>query len=192
VDFPKLEWVHFRDHFMEKYGLPSILENEIKAAVLAFYEKRHFGEDKCVTALYVPRSYGPVAAVCIDGKLYRGKNNAAGEVIFLNTDVKWRHFEYHEPNYSKLKDPAKLLADMALPMMVFLNPDCLAIYSSWLPPDTGEILHQLLLEAMPKEFLPDIVFVPDILPDLLDGLVHLALKAMEPKVDFEKRVSPSR
>jgi hypothetical protein len=184
VDFPKLELVHFRDHFMEKYGLPSVLENEIKAAVLAFYEKRHFGEDKCVTALYVPPSYGPVAAICIDGKLYRGRNNAAGEVIFLNTDVKWKHFEYHEPNYSKLKDPLKLIADMVLPMIVYLNPDCLVIYSSWLPLHTGETLHELLLEAVPKEFIPDLVFVPGILPDLLDGLVHLALKAMEPVVDF--------
>jgi hypothetical protein len=37
---------------------------------------------------------------------------------------------------------------------------------------------------MPREFLPDIVFIPDILPDFLDGLVYLALKVLEPQVDF--------
>jgi hypothetical protein len=37
---------------------------------------------------------------------------------------------------------------------------------------------------MPREFLPPVVFIPDILGDFLDGLIHLALKTLEPKIDL--------
>jgi hypothetical protein len=184
INFPDLQWVHFRDHFKEKFGLESILENDVKAAVMGFYETRDFGEEKCVTALYIPQTHHPAGAVCIDGKIYRGRDNASGEVIFLNTDIRWKHFGENELDYSKI-DVQKLVAEMVLPMCVFLNPDCLVVYGAWLPAGTQEELHGRLLENMPREFIPDIVFVPDILCDFLDGLVHLALKVLEPKIEME-------
>ncbi|MDR2210188.1 MAG: hypothetical protein LBO65_01780 [Spirochaetaceae bacterium] len=185
LNFPELEWVRFRDHFMEKYGLPSLLENDIKAAVMGYYETRDFGEEECVGALYIPQTHHPAGAICIGGKIYRGKDNAAGEVIYLNTDVQWKHFGPNELDYSKISVP-KLMADMALPLVVFFNPGCLVIYGNWLPADTAEELRRRLLESMPREFVPPIVFIPDILPDFLDGLVHLALKVLEPKIDLER------
>jgi hypothetical protein len=69
-------------------------------------------------------------------------------------------------------------------MIVFLNPDCLVLYG--LPENAVEELRKKLLEHMPREFLPEIVAVPDILNDFLDGLVHLALKTLEPKVELEE------
>jgi hypothetical protein len=71
-------------------------------------------------------------------------------------------------------------------MIVFLNPDCLVIYSNWLPSDSKEKIYEMLLEALPHEFLPEITFTADILPDAVDGLIHIALKELEPKVDFEE------
>lgn len=183
INFPDLEWVRFRDHFKEKFGLPSILENDIKAAVTGFYETRDFGEGKCVAALYVPQTHHPAAGICIDGKIYRGRDNASGEVIFLQTEVHWRHFEKNDLDYSKV-DMQKLIAEMVLPMIVFLNPDCLVLYSGWLPADTQEQLKKRLLEFLPREFMPDLAFIPDILPDFLDGLIHLALKTLEPKIEL--------
>jgi hypothetical protein len=159
------------------------LENDANAAVLGFYETRNYGEEKCVTALYMPKSDYPGAAVCLDGKVHHGRDNAVGEVIFLKTAIQWKHFTKNEPDYSGVDIPA-LIADMILPMIVFCNPDCLVIYSSWLPGHTGEEAKRQLLEIMPREFLPDIVFIPDIVPDFLDGLIHLALEALKPRVDL--------
>ena len=182
INFPNLE-VDFRAHFEKKYGLKSILENDIKAAVMGYYETRDFGEDECVAALYLPQTHHPAGAICLDGKIYRGRDNASGEVIYLDTAIQWKHFGGSELDYSAVDVP-DLVAALALPLVVYLNPHCLVIYGSWLPPDSGEGLHKKLLETMPREFIPSIVFVPDILPDFLDGLVHLALKTLEPKVDF--------
>jgi predicted NBD/HSP70 family sugar kinase len=185
INFPNLEWVRFRDHFMEKYGLPSILENDVKAAVAGFYETRDFGEGKCVAALYVPQTHHPAAGICMDGTIYRGRDNAAGEVVFLDTEVKWHHFSQSDIDISKVH-VNKLLAQMTLPLIVFLNPDCLVLYGGALHGNTVDDLRKKLLEHMPREFLPEIVFIPDISNDFLDGLVHLALKTLEPKIELEE------
>ncbi|MDR1389695.1 MAG: ROK family protein [Treponema sp.] len=184
INFPKLEWIHFRDHFKNNHQLDSILENDIKAAVAGFYHTRAFGEGQCVAAIYLARSHHPAAGICINGNIYRGRDNAAGEVIFLETPVRWRHFESNDKiDYTKV-DVEKLLGDMALPLIVYLNPDCLVVYGNWLPETTGERLKKRLVESVPREFLPDIVFEKNIVPDFLDGLVHRALVMLEPKLDF--------
>ncbi|GHU61191.1 hypothetical protein FACS189445_2940 [Spirochaetia bacterium] len=176
MDFPDLQWDHFREHFKDTYGLDSILEKDVNAAVAGYYETQDFGEGKCVAAIYVSQTHHPGAGICMDGKIYRGRDNAAGEVSFLQTDVKWKPFDRNE---------IKLITDIALPLIVFLNPDCLIIYRSGISRNTQDALKKRLLENIPREFLPDLVFVPDILPDFLDGLTHLALKALEPGIALE-------
>jgi hypothetical protein len=185
VDYPDFEWVHFRSHFKDKYGLDSILINEIKAAVSGYCENRRFGEGSCVAAIYVSRFHHPGAGICIDGKLYRGRDNAAGEVIFLKTDVQWKHFEKNEINPSEL-DIEKLIADIALPYAACLNPDCLVIYCRYISPEIQAGVKNRLMENIPREFLPELVFVADIMPDCLDGLTHLALKKLEPGIELEE------
>lgn len=183
IDFPDLQWDHFREHFKEKYGLDSILEKDVNAAVAGYYETRNFGEGKCVAAVYVSQTHHPGAGICMDGKIYRGRDNAAGEVSYLQTDLKWKPFERNEINFSGI-DIERLIADIALPMIVFLNPDCLLIYRSGMPPDARDALRKRLMESLPREFLPELVFVSDILPDFLDGLTHLARRALEPGIEL--------
>jgi hypothetical protein len=180
-DFP--ETVRFRDHVMKKYGLSVIIENDINAAALGYYETRDFEEGKCICSLYFPQSQHPGGAVCINGNIHRGRDNMAGEVSFLKTAIQWKHFEKNYIDYSKIDIPS-LICDMALPAIVYLNPDCLVVYGDWLPENSARELELNLKEIMPREFVPDIVFIPDILQDFLDGLTRLALRELEQKTYF--------
>jgi predicted NBD/HSP70 family sugar kinase len=189
INFPQLEWIPFRDHFREKYGLPSILEHDVTAAVTGFYETNNWGEGKCVIALNIPQTHHPSSGICLDGKIYRGRDNAAGELLFLDTDVQWKHFSDNKIDYTRI-DIDKLLAQTALPAIVFFNPDCLVLYGRALSENNVDELRKRLLEKMPREFLPEIVFIPGILNDFLDGLVHLALRELEPTIDLDGEAEP--
>ncbi|MDR0497217.1 MAG: ROK family protein [Treponema sp.] len=182
MDFPQLEG-YFREHFTKEFGLPVIQENDINAAVLGFYETRNFGEEKSVCALYFPQSHHPGGALCINGSIFRGRDNMTGEISFLKTAIQWKHSEKKFIDYSTIDVPA-LICDLALPAIAWFNPDCLVVYGDWLQENTARELETRLKEIMPREFIPDIVFVPDILQNFLDGLIRLALKELEPKIDF--------
>lgn len=185
IDFPQLEGNRFREHFMKAFGLPVIIENDINAAVLGFYETRDLGEEKCVCALYFPGSHHPGGALCINGGIYRGRDNMAGEISFLKSAIQWKHFDKNVVDYATINVPA-LICDLALPAIAWFNPDCLVVYGDWLPENTAEKLEAHLKEILPREFIPNIVFVPDILQDFLDGLIRLALKELDPKVDLSE------
>ena len=184
IDFPDIK-TDFRRFFLEKYKLPCILENDIKAAVLGHYQNHYFGKNRCVAALYMPQTHRSGSAACINGRIYRGRDNIAGEVIFLDTPFRWKPFSSNNDiiDFSKINIP-KYIADLAVPQIVFLNPHRLVIYGNWLPDNIEEEVRGLLAESIPREFLPKLVFIPDVLPDVLDGLSHRALKMLKPRVKF--------
>jgi len=184
LDFPILEVEHFQNHFLDKYGLSSILENETNAAIIGLYENRNLSENKCVTAMFMPSSRFPGSAICIDGKVYKGRNNAAGEIRFFDTGFYSKLFEKKDFNYNQI-DVLGFITRIASAFIAFLNPDIFVIYCPWLSENIVEELNRQLLEIMPKEFIPKIDLIPDIVPDLLNGLVHMALNELEPKVTFE-------
>ncbi len=82
LDPPNLGWrnVPFRQMLCERLGLPVTLEHDAKAAALGEF---HFGAGKGRVVndlVYVIVGTGVGAAIILNGQLYRGRNNAAGEI----------------------------------------------------------------------------------------------------------------
>jgi glucokinase len=83
VDPPNLRgWldVPFRQMLSEPLGLPVSLEHDAKAAALGEF---HFGAGREMNAcdlVYVIVGTGVGAAIILDGQVYRGRHNSAGEV----------------------------------------------------------------------------------------------------------------
>ncbi|UCC95144.1 MAG: ROK family protein [Candidatus Omnitrophota bacterium] len=67
-----------RDYLEKKFGLPVIIENDASASVYAEYSKNF---SKYKNLIYMFSGVG--CGLIVDGKLYRGKDGAAGE-LFLN------------------------------------------------------------------------------------------------------------
>jgi glucokinase len=92
LDPPNLGWhnVAFRDMLAERLRLPITLEHDAKAAALGEF---YFGagpEHGARDLAYVIVGTGVGAAIVLDGQLYRGRHNSAGEVGHITID---RHGE---------------------------------------------------------------------------------------------------
>ncbi len=82
LDPPNLGWrdVPFRDMLAKELRLPVTLEHDAKAAALGEF---HFGKGRELNVrdlVYVIVGTGIGAAIILDGQLYRGRTNAAGEI----------------------------------------------------------------------------------------------------------------
>ena len=69
-----------KEHIEKKFSLPVVIENDANACALAEYTLNF---SKCKNIIYLFSGVG--CGMILDGKIYRGKNGAAGEV-FLNSD----------------------------------------------------------------------------------------------------------
>jgi glucokinase len=68
-----------------RLGLPAPLEHDAKAAALGEF---HFGAGQAARdMIFIVVGTGVGAAIIIDGELYRGANNAAGEVGHITIDM---------------------------------------------------------------------------------------------------------
>ena len=76
------ENVNIADYFSQRYDSHVIIRNNINIAALGEYNARNHEEQKCNSMVYVNFGIGIGAGVILNGKLYSGMNNAAGEVGF--------------------------------------------------------------------------------------------------------------
>jgi glucokinase len=87
VDPPNMIGWHavpFRQMLSDRINLPVVLEHDAKAAALGEF---HFGAGRAEQHMvYIVAGTGVGAAIIIDGKLYRGMHNFAGEVGQVTID----------------------------------------------------------------------------------------------------------
>lgn len=91
IDPPNLSGLHnapLRQMLTERLNLPVVLEHDAKAAALG---ELHYGAGRGERSMvYIVVGTGVGAAIIIDGQLYRGAHNIAGEVGHITLD---RHGE---------------------------------------------------------------------------------------------------
>ena len=91
IDPPNLQGLHnapLRQMLVERLDIPIRLEHDAKAAALGEY---HYGAGRGERSMvYIVVGTGVGAAIVIDGELYRGMHNSAGEVGHITLD---RHGE---------------------------------------------------------------------------------------------------
>jgi glucokinase len=87
IDPPNLQGLHntpLRQMLSQRLGLPVSLEHDAKAAALGEF---HYGAGRGERSMvYLVVGTGLGAAIIIDGKLYRGMQNSAGEVGHITLD----------------------------------------------------------------------------------------------------------
>jgi glucokinase len=88
LDPPNLGWrnVPFRQMLADRLSLPVALEHDAKAAALG---ELHFGAGRAHAVrdlVYVIVGTGVGAAIILDGELYRGRSNSAGEIGHVTLD----------------------------------------------------------------------------------------------------------
>lgn len=82
-----LNWenVFVRDEIQKRVGIPCVIENDVKAAALG--ELRYGASKGIKNLVYLNIGTGVAAAIILDGKVYRGQNDMAGEIGHAVVDI---------------------------------------------------------------------------------------------------------
>lgn len=174
TDYEELRGHRFSGYFRDRFHLPVVIENDVNAAILGYCDKNRIGPRQCVIGIYLPRRYPPGSAVYVNGGIHRGRDGIAGEVSLLPMGADWDGYNYAGA------DAVSLLTEITLPITVLYNPDEIVLYGDWLTQGLIREVRTALTRHLPEKFLPEIGIQHDIGGDFLDGMVHLALLALEP------------
>ncbi len=172
---PCWEGYDLRSELEERYKIPVFLENDVKLMTVGIYKSEFSEKYRNMVFLYVSEGLG--AGIVINGHLYKGINNFAGEYGFMLPDFGRSEphsgatgdLEYklrplaqkklrNEPFSDTEKDQyIQLLSGIITNFTAVLNPDVISVCSPNLTEDDLERIRERALSRLPDYCMPELV-----------------------------------
>lgn len=155
----------------ESCGKRVVIENDINLSVCG-YAINHKINTGGVAYIGFPQKNLPGCGLLIDGKLFRGQRGFAGEIIYLqNLTIEQLH--------SKLATSEgwdEFLLTSLRAITGLFDPAVIVVSDSRLTPERVQEIRQKCAQMAKADFLPEIHFSYDYIPDNTAGMLEFARK----------------
>lgn len=175
-DVKELNGTQLAANIKNKYDLEVSMASSPNLTAYGYY-KNHIDtlEGKTFVALVAPREHLMGAGIIIDGRMYRGDTNLAGEVGYIGQCMKAITSAADE-NFE-----AGLITAL-ISIITVLGPSTILLTGSMF---TDEIIHhaeETCKKLLPAEFLPQLELKKDASEEYLNGVIHMALDSLSYKI----------
>lgn len=170
------------DELAEKSSIPFLVENDVNLMALGYAHRRQTGPEETMAYLYLMKGCYGGSAIYLNGKLHRGKNRFAGELL----PPPYGSANWFEMASRPEKEWEDALLSTVLPYLTILAPHRVVIASDYL-----EEKHLFRLEAnippsLLSGFTPSFALADDFNQDYREGLKQLVLKDLTGPI-FQKK-----
>ncbi|MDF2588548.1 MAG: hypothetical protein K0S41_2389 [Anaerocolumna sp.] len=180
-DFPGLIGDKFITFYKNKYKIPVLFENDVNATVWGYYQHINSNDIKNVVGLYYPRSYGPGAGIVIQGNVYKGNSNFAGEFAFISVKPSW-----DEVDFDNTDEVILMLSQILVIYSCVLAPERFVLYGDFLTEQIIKNVIEKVTDVLQGKFTPFIEYKNSIDMDYELGLIHIAINQLEKSEDIKK------
>lgn len=167
----------------KRFGLPTVVENDMNAAVLGYYNNLDPSENPSLVYLYFGQN-GPGAGILINGDVVRGSTFFSGEVSYLP--------QYEERNFGQALAPGPLIGGgrarvggagtdavsrLVAACTALINPHTIVFCEDEVSVSLLNDIKARSALYVPAEHLPRLM-MSDWRRDYLNGLTHLGLQLL--------------
>lgn len=181
-DYEMLEGIPFADHFSNLYQIPVVLENDVHAAVLGFSKRREIKEDETLVYIHFSENGIPSAGILINGNLFKGKTNYAGEISKMPLDIEW--------NNALSNDSEKIIpaiSKLIMSISSLINPHTFIINANFLDRIKLSRINKICKDSLPNNLVPKMYISENFMKDYKSGLIMRALQQLEPNIALTKK-----
>lgn len=173
-DIPELEHTPLKARLEERFRLPVSIANDMHYKVYGYYREEQISNE-IVTLVNYPAGVLPGTATVHKGVLLTGRNLFAGMVGFLDYGISLE--EQRKRLHRPTAEP--LIIQAAIALISILNPHRLVFTGDLLQNGDLEQIYTICQNCIPKEYMPDFIFVPKIEPYYLMGMYWMAMDRKE-------------
>lgn len=175
--YKKYQNLDLKSYIEDQLSIPTIVENDMNAAVIGYMAQRNLKENISLMYLYLGKN-GPGAGIAVNGEIVRGKTFFSGEVQYMP--------QYDNRNFiealtgdqggSSMQADHKVdaISRLVATMTSILNPHYIIFCEDELAPAMVNQIAERTATYVPKEHLPELA-VSDLKRDYLNGLQSLGL-----------------
>jgi hypothetical protein len=181
-DYKDLLGIDLAGHFKNRYQKPITIENDVNAAVTGFANRMQFATDSSIVYLFFPERFPPGAGIYLNGQLYKGRRNFAGEVANIPLGINWFDLSLLT-TFDLLCDA---ISKLTVAVSSVLNPDSVVLYGNFLNPEHINTVMQKCEEQLPPNVLPTILLSDNFEVDYLQGMIVQTLRTLTPNLQLTK------
>lgn len=164
-DFKSLNGINIIESIGPLHGIDIIMASTPDLVTYGYYSLHPELKNDTVAGLIAPIGERLGAGIVIDGSIYKGGNNLAGEVgyMYFGEDTE--------------KETTDHLYTAVSAVITLLGPDDLILYGRRFSDEVYDLIIDRCRELFHDEFLPDFIHLDDCYTELIHGIVQLALSA---------------
>lgn len=176
-DYNTIYGTRFTQHFTQKYEVPVLFENDVNAAVAGYYHLNAIKNCACIVYLYFPQKYPPGAGIFINGKLYKGYANFAGEIKNIPLGIDWNTLDYN--NFDEI---CNAVLKLILSIISVLNPEIIVLSGDFLTMSHVQVFDKQCKKNLSDVFMPKIFLSNQFNSDFEVGMIQNTLDLLKPKL----------
>lgn len=181
-DYKALIGVSILDDFRKRYGIPVIMENDVNSAVVGYCERKQIQSDGAIVYLYFPDRFPPGAGILINGKLFKGTRNFAGEIANIPLGIPWDEVK----STTIPEQIEEAVVKLVISICAVLNPDYIILNGSFMEQESGRKVAEQCKQKLPASAVPEIIISEDFTADYLEGMIAQTLATLEPDIVLSK------
>jgi hypothetical protein len=179
-DYGDLLDMDFVEHFRNRYQKPITIENDVNAAVIGFSNRMQLATDSTIVYLFFPERFPPGAGIFLNGQLYKGRRNFAGEVANIPLGINWFDLSLLT-TFDLLCDA---ISKLTVAVCSVLNPDFVVLYGNFLNRNHTSVVTQECRTQLPQSVLPTILLSDNFETDYLQGMIVQTLSTLTPNLQL--------
>ena len=175
-----------------KYKMPVLLENDVNLAVIGLYRAKYRNKVQNMALIYLENGIG--AGLIINGELYSGHTNFAGELSYLTVDGHGEELvrkKYNGNFEQRLITMNELLEDIQtkeikdlllntvvegiLSLVCILNPEIIVIKNRYIKKRDITAMTKKMEEFIKRGNLPKLVSAEDLTEYSIKGVIDMCL-----------------
>lgn len=174
IDYPEIAGDKFIKHYKDRYGVNVIFVNDINAAVNGYYHtKIDNNEDVTVVGFVFNRVYLPGSGIVINGEIYTGKSNFAGEMAYMPLGIDWRNI-----NYDSEEEVTDAISKVISIFSCVVAPDYFVLYGNFFSENSANIITEKSRKTLNNYFTTNVVTCNDFEEDYKNGMIKMALEVL--------------
>jgi hypothetical protein len=181
-DYPGLNGSDFAGSCHERYGLPLIVDNDVNCVAAAAGSLRETENNSALVCIYFPKKYGFGAGIYIDGRVYHGRNNYAGEAADMPIGINWCDPELYNDETRFTEAVARLLACFCC----IVDPQEFILYADFLEQEQIAVIRQKCDGLTRIPVFPDISLSRNYVQDYQNGLLLQIRELLKPEFELKR------
>lgn len=174
-DYPALIGATFIPHYQERYRTPVIFANDINAAVKG-YDHRLLSEHEAgtVVGVYFPRLYPPGAGIIMNGEIYTGNQNYAGEVGQFPMGCDWTTLDY-----TNGEAVTRAVGQLIAMISTVLAPTQFILYGDFWGDDSHLRIREYAEQLLKRSYSVQVDVSAQFEQDFEQGMIQISLRQLD-------------